>query len=152
MTITISKNITDVLNGTIESIKAVLPIRVDIRQPQLFNSPFNQHTIGVLIGITGDIKGRIVIDGEEEVFSKIGEVMFGMPLIGEMLESFAGELGNMIAGNMSTQIASNGLLVDITPPTVIVGHSKIFGFSKAIRLPIQIEQVGELNIILMIEI
>jgi chemotaxis protein CheX len=149
---TISKYITDVLNGTIESIKSVLPIQVEIQQPKLFNAPFNQHTIGVLIGITGDIKGRIVIDGEEEVFSKIGELMFGMPLIGEMLESFAGELGNMIAGNMSTQIANNGLIIDITPPTVIVGNSKIFGFSKAIRLPIQVDQIGEMSIILMLEI
>ncbi|MGV3465866.1 MAG: chemotaxis protein CheX [Heyndrickxia sp.] len=146
-----SKNITAVLNGTIDSIKSVLPIQVEFQQPTLFHSPFNQHTIGVLIGVTGDIKGRIIIDGEEEVFTKIGEVMFGMPLVGEMLESFAGELGNMIAGNMSTQISNKGLLIDITPPTVIVGHSKIFGFSKAIRLPIQMGEIGEVNIVLMIE-
>ena len=51
----------------------------------------------MLIGITGDVKGLLVLEGNEIVFGGIGEAMFGMPLEGEMLGSFSGELGNMIA-------------------------------------------------------
>ncbi|MFB6466070.1 chemotaxis protein CheX [Cytobacillus sp. Hz8] len=148
---TLSKYITDVLNSTIDSVKAVLPFEVTIDKPSLFTQPFTQHSIGVLIGMTGDLRGRIIINGDETIFSNIGESMFGMKLEGEMLESFAGELGNMIAGNLSTSISQKGFEMDITPPTVLVGQTKVYGFKKAFRLPIQIESKLILEVILMIE-
>ena len=94
----------------------------------------------------------MIIDGEEESFQGLGASMFGMPLEGEMLESFAGELGNMIAGNLATLLAQAGHSLDITPPTVIVGQSKMYGFDKALKLPITIENVGDFLVVLMIEI
>lgn len=150
--VTITKSVTDILNGTIESVKAVLPFEATIDKPSLFTQPFTQHSVGVLIGMTGDVRGRIIIDGDEHIFGKIGEAMFGMVLEGEMLESFAGELGNMIAGNLSTTIAQKGFEMDITPPTVLVGQTKVYGFEKAFRLPIHIANIGTLEIVLMVEI
>ena len=94
----LTKHVTDILNGTIESVKGVLPFEISVEKPSLFTQPYTQHCIGVLIGMTGDVRGRLIIDGNEHTFGKIGEGMFGMVVEGEMLESFAGELGNMIAG------------------------------------------------------
>lgn len=149
---TLTKNVTEILNGTIESVKAVLPFEVSVDKPSLFTQPFTQHSIGVLIGMTGDIRGRVIIDGEEEIFGKIGEGMFGMVLEGEMLESFAGELGNMIAGNLSTSISAKGFEMDITPPTVLVGQTKVYGFNRAFRLPIHVSNLGVLEIVLAVEV
>nr|WP_245350044.1 chemotaxis protein CheX [Cytobacillus eiseniae] len=139
------------MNGTITAVKSVIPLEIAVDKPSLFTQPFTQHSIGVLIGMTGDVRGRIIIDGDFSVFGKIGESMFGMALEGEMLESFSGELGNMIAGSLSTFISEKGLEMDITPPTVLVGGAKVYGFSKAFRLPITITNVGNLVIVLMIE-
>ncbi|MFE8702168.1 chemotaxis protein CheX [Cytobacillus sp. FJAT-54145] len=149
---TLTKSVTDILNGTIDAVKAVLPFEVAVDKPSLFTQPFTQHSVGVLIGMTGDVRGRIIIDGTEEIFGKIGEGMFGMVLEGDMLESFAGELGNMIAGNLSTTIAQKGFEMDITPPTVFVGQTKVYGFEKAFRLPIHIQNAGILEVILMVEL
>ncbi|SDN03792.1 chemotaxis protein CheX [Psychrobacillus sp. OK028] len=146
-----SKHIQTVLNGTIQSLKSVIPISMDIKPPSLMVQPFEQKEMGVLIGIIGDIKGRIIIDSTAESFSAIGATMFGMPLEGEMLESFTGELGNMIAGNICTSVASNGVQVDITPPTVIVGSTRLFGFQHAFKLPVVIENIGAMTIILTID-
>lgn len=146
-----SKHIQTILNGTIQSIKSVLPFTMDIKSPSLMVQPFEQKEMGVLIGIVGDIRGRIIIDSTSNCFSSIGAAMFGMPLEGEMLESFTGELGNMIAGNLCTSVASNGVEIDITPPTVIVGTTKLFGFQHAFRLPVEITDVGELTIILTVD-
>ncbi|RLQ95152.1 chemotaxis protein CheX [Falsibacillus albus] len=148
---TITKAVTDVLNGTIKSIKSVIPIPLHIHQPSLISHPYYHQSMAVLIGMTGDVRGRILIDGHESVFSQIGSSMFGMPLEGEMLESFAGELGNMIAGNLSTKVFQDGFNMDITPPTVMVGHSKVSGFDKALQLPIQLQDIGDLLVILMID-
>ena len=101
--------------------------------------------------MTGDIRGRLIIDGDETTFGAIGEGMFGMKIEGEMLESFAGELGNMIAGTLSTSISKYEIEMDITPPSVLVGELKIYGFENAFRLPITIQNVGNMAIILMIE-
>ncbi|CAH0186977.1 CheY-P phosphatase CheX [Peribacillus sp. Bi96] len=101
--------------------------------------------------MTGDICGRLIIEGTNGCMSKIGESMFGMPLEGEMLESFAAELGNMLAGNVATSLASEDTIMDITPPTVIVGKTKMYGFNEAIHLPISMDGAGTIHIILMIE-
>ncbi|MFJ5769618.1 chemotaxis protein CheX [Psychrobacillus sp. NPDC093180] len=146
-----SKHIQTILNGTIQSLKSVIPLSMDIKSPSLMVQPFEQTEMSVLIGIIGDIKGRIIIDSTSNGFSKIGATMFGMPLEGEMLESFTGELGNMIAGNLCTTVAANGVDIDITPPTVIVGTSRLFGFQHAFKLPVVIADVGEVTIILTID-
>lgn len=147
----LSKYITDVFNSTIGSINTIFPVPLNFDSPKVFKAPFSGNTVGVLIGITGDIRGKMIFDGEETIYSKIGEAMFGMPISKDMLESFAGELGNMIAGNMSTNISQDGYMIDITPPTVIIGYSKLYGFDKALCLTVQLENIGKLNIILMIE-
>ncbi|AYC29427.1 chemotaxis protein CheX [Paenisporosarcina cavernae] len=146
-----SKYIHTVLNGTIQSLKSVIPIEMDVKTPSLMAQPFEQQEMGVLIGMIGDLKGRIIIDSVPEVFSKIGNTMFGMPLEGEMLESFTGELGNMIAGNLCTFVASNDIELDITPPTVVVGHAKLYGFEHAFRLPVSLHNTGDMTIIVTID-
>ncbi|MGJ3194563.1 hypothetical protein [Peribacillus frigoritolerans] len=42
--------------------------------------------------------------------------MFGMPLEGEKLISFAAELGSMLAGNVTASLAGDKALVGIIPP------------------------------------
>ena len=152
MTMAISAHVTTVLNGTINAIKSVLSFEMEINKPALITQPFEQEEISVLIGMTGDVPGRLLIEGPELCISKIGEAMFGMPLEGEMLESFAAELGNMIAGNLATSLSLNAIEMDITPPTVLVGHAKMYGFEKAISLSINVENIGNLRAILMIEL
>ncbi|MCQ6273933.1 chemotaxis protein CheX [Bacillus sp. V3B] len=147
----LTKHVTDILNGTIESVKGVLPFEISVEKPSLFTQPYLQKGVGVLIGMTGDVRGRLMIDGDEQTFGKIGEGMFGMMVEGELLESFAGELGNMVAGTLSTFISQQGMEMDITPPTVLVGQTKIYGFEKAFRLPVTIHNAGNLTIVLMIE-
>ncbi|KFZ43758.1 chemotaxis protein CheX [Anoxybacillus flavithermus] len=147
----LGEKITTILNGTIESIRSVIPLAMTIEKPSLFTQPFAQTSISVLIGMTGDLRGRLMIEGHEAMFGSIGETMFGMPLEGEMLESFTGELGNMIAGNLATIVSQKGITIDITPPTVLVGQTKIYGFDKAFRVPIHFESKGELQLILTID-
>lgn len=148
----ISTHVTTVLNGMISALKSVLPLTIEIQKPDIISQPFTQEAISVLIGTTGDVPGRIVIEGTGFNMSKIGEAMFGMPLEGEILESFAGEFGNMIAGNLATTLSQKDIIIDITPPTVLVGNTKMFGFEKAVCLPIDIENIGTIHVILMIDL
>lgn len=147
----LSETVTHVLNGTIHSVQNIVPVPINISRPNLFTQPFIQNSMGVLIGLTGDVLGRILISGDERIFMEIGERMYGMQLTGDMLESFSGELGNMIVGNLITKLSETGLSLDITPPTVFVGQTKISGFEKALKLPISINDIGGMDIIFMLE-
>ena len=145
----LTKSVSDLLNGTIESVKTILPFDITIDQPSTLNEPLSQHSFSVLIGMTGNIEGTIIIDGNEEIFQKIGEGMFGMFLEGEMLESFAGELGNMLAGSLSTSISTHGFETDITPPTVLIKETLENKFERAYQLPFHLTDIGSLLIIIM---
>lgn len=146
-----SKNVQMILNGTISSLTSVIPVKLSVLAPTLITQPFAQKQISVLIGLVGGIKGRLLIDTTPEVIDTIGQAMFGMAIEGEMIESFTGELGNMIAGNLCTVLETNGLLLDISPPTVMTGNAKIFGFSKAFVLPVRLETGGMLTVLLTID-
>lgn len=77
--------------------------------------------------------------------------MFGMTIEGEMIESFTGELGNMVAGNLCTVLEKDGLTVDISPPTVMVGTTKFFGFKQAFKLPVILEGGAQLTVLLTVD-
>src|SRR5690625_5093047 len=119
-----NKSITDLLNGTSKALDTVIPIQHKLSRPQLIEQSF-QIQFGVLIGITGDIRGKLLLDGEKQTFGNIGETMFGMSIENDMLTSFSGELGNMLAGNLSTNIVDNGITIDITAPTNMEGVTQI---------------------------
>lgn len=142
--------IKDVLNGTYESIKTVISMGHELSKPKLLNNLLYLQ-FGVLIGITGDIKGKLILAGETSIFGSIGEVMFGMPLEGEMLISFSGELGNMIAGGMATNIAEQGITTDITSPTVLQGNTTLSGYDKAIHTIARFDGGGEMDIYLLLD-
>lgn len=145
-----SQTIKDVLNGVCISVKNIIPLHLQISKPSLFGQSL-QIQNGVLIGMIGDVSGRILFSADRNVFSSIGESMFGMVIEGEMLSSFSGELGNMIAANISSHIASQGITSDITSPTVMEGNTKFSGFEKAFFINVTCENAGELHIYVMLD-
>lgn len=145
------KYITTILNSSIDSLKGLLPMSVNVHSPSLVTEPYSQKELSVLIGLIGDLNGKIMIDSQTSTFREIGTQMFGMPIDGELLESFTGEFGNMFAGKLCTLLDQQSLALDITPPTVMFGSTKLNHFMKAFKLPATIDNVGELNILLTID-
>lgn len=146
-----TKSTIDLFSGMVESVKTLLPFEITTGQTSTLLEPFSQHSFGVLIGLTGNITGEIIIDGSEEIFKKIGERMFGINLEGIMLHSFAGEFGNMLAGTLSTSISSYGFEIDITPPTVLIKETFVNMHEKAYQLSFHLHHVGSLFVIFMID-
>lgn len=141
--------IKEVYNGTIQSIKNVIPLSCSIGQPKVLETPI-QVELGVLIGFTGDIKGELLVKGEKKLVGAIGEAMFGMHLSDDMLDSFTGELGNMIAGGLSTNLSTNGIQTDITHPTVLNGNVKLSGYKRALLVDVDYDSIGKLEVYLLL--
>jgi chemotaxis protein CheX len=151
LSMSISKHVQTILNGTITSLTTVIPIKLDVLAPSLTVQPYEQKELSVLIGLVGGIKGRLIIDTSTDVINKVGQAMFGMSIEGEMVESFTGELGNMVAGNLCTVLEKNGLILDISPPTVMKGITKFIGFQQAFKLPFRLEDGSLLTVLLTID-
>ncbi|MDZ5711966.1 chemotaxis protein CheX [Jeotgalibacillus haloalkalitolerans] len=146
-----SKVVKNLLNGMIHSINKVVPVTIKHSNPSVLNMPYQQNQVAVLIGMTGELKGNILIDGDKKHFSSLGESMYGMHLEDDMLISFIGEVGNMIAGNLTTYISSEGVEMDITPPSVMSGSSTLHNFKQAVHLPFEAAGIGQFSILVSIQ-
>lgn len=140
----------ELLNGTLSSLKRSIPISYEMSRPVILTEPI-QIKYGVLIGFLGDVSGKLLLMGDTVVFGAIGEMMFGMPIQDEMLTSFTGELGNIIAGGIASAVAEKGIKTDITSPTILEGESKVSGYKKAIILSVTYKDVGKMDINLLLD-
>ena len=147
---TSSKHITTLLNGTIQSVTQTVPFDIQVGKPSTGTDELHTQ-FGVLIGITGDVKGQIFFSGKRDAFSTVGQAMFGMELEGEMFKSFCGELGNMITGGLATIISNEGVTIDITSPTMMEGDMKLTGFKRSLKVPLSFEATNELSIYLLLD-
>lgn len=142
--------ITKLLNGTLSSLSNIVPMDFHTESPQLVKQDFCLN-FGVLIGITGDLMGKLVLTGELDVFGSIGKAMFNMPLEGDMLKSFSGELGNMIAGGLSTHISNHGININITAPTVMQGDVTLSSFKQGIEVAVVFDENSKMNTYLLLD-
>lgn len=142
------KEVLHLVNGTIASLKNILPVQNEFQPLQVVKNHGEVH-FGTTVCFTGDIQAELILHGDRGVFSQIGQQMFGMPVEGELLQSFTGEFGNMVAGNLSTIIVEQGFQTDITPPTILDGTTNFLG--NAIKIIVKLKDIGALNASLIIE-
>ncbi|WCK57241.1 chemotaxis protein CheX (plasmid) [Aneurinibacillus sp. Ricciae_BoGa-3] len=106
------------------------------------NSPVASKDVVVMVGITGDIRGSVAINLDEEFAKQIASnMMGGMPVTAfdEIPKSAVSELSNMIMGSVCTAFASQGVSVDITPPSLLTGQNIQLTFSKLPLLSIKLK-------------
>lgn len=116
----------------------VCQVQMQIGKPFLKEVNYDAKTMLIMIGVTGDVKGQIIMAFPNSVVLEIASRMCTMPVtqIDEMVKSAIGELGNMTMGNAATLLASGGVGIDITPPTMYTGAVSITNLvSKIICIP-----------------
>jgi chemotaxis protein CheX len=117
----------------VDAVKSVIPGVTDtVLRKQ--NETSIDIEMGVIIGLTGSFSGKLVLTGLESTFQGISEMMYGMILEGAMLESFAGEIGNMIGGHFSIGLSKYNVPIDITAPMILQGNARISGYRAGSRV------------------
>ncbi len=145
------KYINPFINVSINLVQQICNVGAKRGQIYVKNSPFIADNVVIIIGIAGDFKGQVFFTMNEKTACSIASaMMFGMdvPALDEMSKSAIAELGNMIMGNVSTEFYNEGVKIDITPPTVLVG-SDINISTKGVQtvsVPIEIENGTKIEI------
>ena len=121
-------------------IKDICQIDMQVGKPYVKQTAFADDSVIIMIGITGEMRGSVIIaltyNKALEIASKM---MMGMPVteLDEMATSAISELGNMIMGNAATILSTKVVGIDITPPTLCRGNLTITqSYTKNICIPL----------------
>lgn len=132
------------LKSSKEIIMQVGNITIEEQHPYINKDVVLDSNIGVIIGLTGSIKGQVMINIPEDIGRKIASnMMGGIPVAAfdDIAKSAICELGNIIVGNAATGLYDMGLKVDITSPSIIEGKGMTYsvGNQDILTLPFNTE-------------
>jgi len=98
----------------------------DIKRGDLYLKSTAMPVMGVavLVGLAGDVEGRVLLDMTMETAINLASVMNGekLPSFDDLGKSTISELANLITGQFVTMLHELNFQVDITPPTLFVGQ------------------------------
>lgn len=138
------------LVGSTEVLKNMCSITTTIGKPFIKDGFYESDAYNIMIGVTGEVKGQVLITFSEQVACEIASKMMMMPIseLDEISLSAISELGNMILGNSATAFSANGITVDITTPTLMKGNVQLSNSSQpTIAVPLMYDdKTIELNV------
>ena len=118
---------------------------IKVGKPTLKEAKFKDDTSVIIVGLTGDIMGHVMLVFPHEVALDIISKMTMMPMteVDDLGISAISELGNMIMGNVATVFSSSGIGIDITPPTLSHGEvSFTSSYTKSLCVPMVFDGGG----------
>lgn len=142
------KYINPFLASSVSVIEAMMQVKPSVGQVALLPVESRSDSLLLKIGILGQFQGDVVFSFPHQVALRIVSVMMGgypVSELDEMCRSAIAELGNMISGNATTMLYNEGIVVDITPPNIIMDHS-LFVQKRAITIPLDLSDIGNFNI------
>lgn len=141
------------LNPFLESASAVIQqfCNVTVTQGELAVTEWDyrdDHT-WIRIGMTGHLEGHVFFGLHNDLALRIVSAMMGgFPVseLDELGKSAISELGNMISGNASTILYSQGVEIDITPPQLIQHRDMLAVSGPALSAPLDLSDMGRMEI------
>lgn len=120
-------------------LKEMCYIEPKVGKPFVKDPIFLDNTILIIIGFTGEMRGQVMISFEHSIACDIASRMIMMPItkMDDFAMSAISELGNMILGNAATIFSNQGIVIDITPPTIGSGTMSFsHSYTKSICIPL----------------
>ena len=108
-----------------------------------------------VVGLSQQLRGNVAYAMSQETAKKFASVMMmGMPVeqLDEMSQSAISEASNMITANAAMTLESQGISVNISPPTLVIGQGVKVRISQVQSLIVEIvTEAGVLDVILGLE-
>ena len=121
-------------------LKDACQLDMQFGKPYVKTTAFEEGSVIIMIGVTGEIRGQVLIAfSVQNAMDIASKMMMGMPVteLNDMSRSAISELGNMIMGNAATILSTKGIGIDITPPTLCEGRINLSSsYAKNICIPL----------------
>ncbi|KJS20559.1 MAG: hypothetical protein VR72_14250 [Clostridiaceae bacterium BRH_c20a] len=115
------------------------------KKPCFKETPFDFDEVLIIIGITGEINGKAIINLDKSSCVQIAsQMMGGMEMqFDELSKSATSELFNMIMGKAASNFEKEGIQINITSPTILEGSNiKVSQKEKILSVPVSIDQIA----------
>ena len=105
----------------------------EIKRGELYLKSTSQPVLGVatIIGLAGDVEGRVLLDMSLETALSIASEMNmeKLEVFDELGKATITELANMITGQAITKLHELGFKFDLTPPSMLTGNDMVISDS-----------------------
>lgn len=148
-----AEHINPFLMASKKVLQDVCFMEVGVQKPVLKQAVFGKDSWVIIIGITGELGGQVLLVMSRENACSIASKMCMTEIteIDEFASSALSELGNMILGNAATVLSSNGVGIDITPPNLLNGEGSLTNsYGKSLCVPLTIPG-GEVELYLALK-
>ena len=136
------------INPFVESAYAVLKevLSIEVKRGEIYLKPTSMSIMGVaaLVGLAGDVEGRVLFDMTKETALFVAGKMNGenFTVFDELGKATIQELANMITAQAVTKLHDLGFKFDLTPPALFTGDnmevSTNLGEVEALIVPMEL--------------
>ena len=145
------------INPFVESAYSVIQevLGVEVKRGDLYLKSTSMPVMGVaaIVGLAGDVEGRVLFDMSKETAIKIANGMLSsmdmepIDTLNDMGRATITELANMITGQAVTKLHDLGFTFDLTPPAIFTGDNMEVSDPgvEALIVPMEIPQ-GKIEI------
>jgi chemotaxis protein CheX len=111
------------VESSVSVMKEILGIDVKREQISLKSKAIPILDIAVIVGLVGQVEGRVLFDMKMETALKIISKMNDENIteFNDLAKATITELGNMITGRAVTKLSEMGYRFDVTPPAIFSG-------------------------------
>lgn len=139
------------LISSVDILKQVCNINVGKERLFLKRGFTQLKDITITIGITGDVKGNLILGFDRDAAMQIASrMMGGFPVteLNEITASAIAEICNMIAGQSGIHFSDMNTNIDITPPIMQINkdEAKMNYANQAICIPLSLDIGGTLEV------
>lgn len=134
------------VKASVDVIGMMTQIVLEKGAPKIIEDIKLTNDIGIVIGITGEVRGQVVIKmSHQSALNVVSKMMGGVEILelDSMGKSAISELGNMILGTSANNLYAAGYTIDITPPSILSGDGIIYSTvnQSIISIPFKTEGI-----------
>jgi chemotaxis protein CheX len=132
------------IEASVSIIEQLTGLKPKLGKVTMKSTPYSSDSLVIFIGVTGMIKGNVVMSFDPHVAARIVSSMMGgmeVDINDELSKSAVGEVGNMILGHTAMIFSEREINIDISPPTILVGKNMQVSNENGmvIRIPVLFE-------------
>ncbi|MDR2097434.1 MAG: chemotaxis protein CheX [Spirochaetaceae bacterium] len=140
------------VEATFNVLKEVL--NTDVKRGELYLKESSMKIMGVaaLVGLAGDVEGRVLFDMTKDTALKVAGVMNGgetFTSLDDMAKATITELANMITAQAVTKLHELGFKFDLTPPALFSGENMEISNTmkvEALIVPMELGPIGKIEV------
>jgi chemotaxis protein CheX len=140
--------------AAVQTFQKEIGVKLSRKELKLKDSPVPSQAISIIIGVTGAVRGQVVLSIDENVAMAVTKAMLPGKLpveLKKLVNSAVSELANIITGQASILLAGDSGKIDITPPAIVMGPALRMDFLSLQTICLSfLSEIGslELNIAL----